>query len=159
MSVFLGTVENKVDRKGRVSVPAGFRAVLVNQGFSGIVAYPSLREDGGAIEGCGMEYMQRISASVGRLDLFSEEQESLAALIFASAHQLPWDSEGRVLLPQELIDHAGITDRIAFVGRGETFQMWEPARFAAHRQALIERARRERPSLRLDPQGGQGGAQ
>lgn len=154
MSVFLGTVENKIDRKGRVSVPASFRAVLVNQGFAGLVAYPSLREDGGAIEGCGMEYMQRISASVGRLDLFSEEQESLAALIFASAHPLPWDSEGRILLPQELIEHAGITDRVAFVGRGETFQMWEPARFAAHRTALLERARRERLTLKIESQGG-----
>ncbi len=157
MTVFLGTFENKVDRKGRVSVPSGFRAVLAGQGFAGIIAFPSPRLDGGAVEGCGMAYMERLSSSVGRLDLFSDQQDDLAALIFASSHQLPWDSEGRVLLPQELIEHAGITDRATFAGTGERFQIWAPERFAAYKRDLLERARRERPTLKIAPADAPGG--
>ncbi len=55
MAVFIGTFENKVDRKGRVSVPAQFRQTLAAQSFQGIVAFRSYRAD--AIEACGFDFM------------------------------------------------------------------------------------------------------
>ncbi len=151
--MFIGTVENRIDQKGRVSVPAAFRSALSAPPAPGFVAFPSVRPDWAAIECCTPAYMQRISASVGELDLFSDEQDGLASLIFATAHNLAFDSEGRIVLPSVLREHAGIADRVAFVGRGETFQIWEPGKLRAHQVAAVERARRDRLSLRLRPAG------
>lgn len=139
MALFLSTHVNKVDRKGRVSVPATFRVALKGQSFHGIVAFRSYRD--AAIIGCGMDFMERLSTNMENFDLFSDEQDDFAATIFADAHQLAFDGEGRVMLPGDLTDHAGITDQAAFVGAGDTFQIWEPAAFEARREAARKRAR------------------
>src|SRR6185437_31401 len=119
VALFLSTFVNKVDRKGRVSVPASFRAALAGQSFAGIVAFRSFRT--AAIEGSGIDRIEEMSARLDALDQFSEDYESLAS-IFADAQQLPFDGEGRIVLPEALATHAGITDSAAFVGLGRTFQ-------------------------------------
>ncbi len=151
--LFLSTYENKVDKKGRVSVPSAYRNVLAEQSFPGVVAYRSYANE--AIECCGMDRMEKLSENIDELDWFSEEQDDLATIIFADAHQLAFDPEGRIQLPQILMDHAGITDRASFVGKGKTFQIWDPARFAAYQEAARERARKQGRTL----PGGKGEAE
>ncbi len=63
--------------------------------------------------------------------------------IFADAQQLPFDGEGRIILPELLCQHAGITETATFVGLGRTFQVWEPQHFEKHQQEMRERARRQ----------------
>jgi MraZ protein len=145
VALFLSTFVNKVDRKGRVSVPASFRAALAGQSFAGIVAFRSFKA--AAIEGSGIDRIEEMSARLDALDQFSEESESLAAAIFADSQQLAFDSEGRIVLPQALAEHAGITETAAFVGLGRTFQIWEPEAHAAHQSALRERAKRQGTTL------------
>ena len=147
VALFLSTVINKLDKKGRVSVPAAYRAGLAGQSFHGIIAYPSFVSP--SIEGCGVDRMERISASIDEFDPFSEEHDAFAVSILSNSHQLPFDSEGRIFLPNTLISHAGVTDRIAFVGLGATFQLWEPERFTAFEREARERARSDRNALRL----------
>ena len=142
--MFLSTFVNKVDRKGRVSVPASFRTALGNQTFPGIVAFRSFKSS--ALEGSGIDRMEEISARLDTLDQFSEDYETLAS-IFADAQQLPFDGEGRIILPQGLVEHAGIGESAAFVGLGRTFQIWEPEAHRQHQEALRERARREGTTL------------
>ena len=90
--------------------------------------------------------------SVGSLDLFSDEQDDLASILFASAHRMVFEGEsGRVTLPIELRDHAGITDRALFVGRGESFQIWSPERHAVKISGALERARRDGRTVRVRP--------
>lgn len=149
MALFLSTFINKVDRKGRVSVPAPFRAQIVGQTFNGIVTFRSYRQP--AIEACGIDRMTNLSESLDELDQFSEAQDDLAATIFADAHQLQFDSEGRVMLPSLLVEHANITDAAAFVGRGATFQIWEPEAFRAHQDTARTRTRDQGATLRLRP--------
>lgn len=149
MALFLSTFVNKVDRKGRVSVPAPFRAQIVGQTFNGIIAFRSYRQR--AIEACGISRMTNLSESLDELDQFSEAQDDLAATIFADAHQLQFDSEGRVMLPPLLVDHANITDTAAFIGRGATFQIWEPEAFRDHQEAARTRTRDQGATLRLKP--------
>ena len=149
MALFLSTFVNKVDRKGRVSVPASFRTALAPSGFAGIVVYRSFIHP--CAEGCGLDFMERLSASTETLDLFSAEQEDLSALIFADARQLAWDPEGRVVLPEDLIAHAGIGESASFVGKGQTFQLWEPEAYRAHEAEIRARALRNRPTLPLRP--------
>ena len=148
MALFLSTFVNKVDRKGRVSVPAPFRATLASQAFAGIVAFPSFKFP--AVEGCGIDRMEEMSTRHDGLGQFSDDHESLA-VIFADAQQLPFDGEGRIVLPPALCEHAGISESAAFVGLGRTFQIWEPERFRRHQEGLRDRARRN--GLTLPPRG------
>ena len=140
MALFLSTFINKVDRKGRVSVPATFRAALGAQSFAGIIAFPSFRLP--AIEGTGMDRMEELSARHDALSQFSEDHENLG-VVFADSHELSFDSEGRIVLPPALSEHAGITDLAAFVGLGRSFQIWEPNRFHQHQAAARDRSRRQ----------------
>ena len=151
--VFIGTFENKVDRKGRVSVPATFRQSLATQSYNGIIAFRSYRSD--AIEACGMDFIEKLNEQVSSYDFFSETQDDLATMIFADSLQMPFDSEGRIILPAVLTEHAGITERAAFVGKGRTFQIWQPDALEAEKTAARERARAKNLTV---PMGGNGGA-
>ena len=138
VELFLSTFVNKVDRKGRVSVPATFRAAVADQSFPGIVVFPSFRYE--ALDGSGIKRMEEMSDRLDALDEFSEEHENLGVL-FATAQALPFDPEGRIVLPENLASHAHITESAAFVGLGKSFQIWEPSHFADHQATLRERAR------------------
>ena len=147
MALFLSTYINKIDKKGRVSVPASFRAALTNESFQGIIAFRSYKHN--ALEGCGIARMQKLSDSVDSLDFFSDNQDDLSSAIFADSQQLAFDSEGRIMLPQQLIDHAGITEYAAFVGRGATFQIWNPETFEQMQAHSRERIREQQTTLKI----------
>ena len=155
MALFLSTFVNKVDKKGRVSVPSTFRAALTGQAFQGVVAYRSFTS--ACIEGCGMDFMERLSDGAQSLDAFSSEQENLSALIFADARQLAWDPEGRIALPLDIMEHAGITETVAFVGKGQTFQIWQPEAYKLVEAEIRARALQSRPTLPLRPKTPAGG--
>ncbi len=139
MAVFLSTYVNKVDRKGRVSVPAEFRKILVGQSYQGVVVFRSLQY--AALEACSADHMERLSDSLETLDLSDEEYELIETIIFGGSVQLPFDGEGRIVLPQHLCDFAGISEAAAFVGRRKTFQIWEPTALSVHEDSMRERAR------------------
>jgi MraZ protein len=155
VAVFIGTFENKVDRKGRVSVPAQFRQALAGQSFQGIVAFRSYRA--AAIEACGIDFMERLNDGMSSsMDLFSDAHDDLAATIFADSQQLPFDGDGRIILPALFGGHADISERAAFVGMGPIFQIWEPEALEAHKDAARARARSQGLTLPLRPSDGGG---
>jgi MraZ protein len=145
VALFLSTYVNKVDRKGRVSVPATFRAILAEQRSPTVVVFRAFRVP--ALEAGGEQRMQEIDARLQGLDEYSDDFLSLRSL-FADAHQLTLDPEGRILLPQQLLDHANITDAATFAGLGRSFQIWEPGAFEERQAAMRERARQQ---IRLPP--------
>ena len=147
VALFLSTFVNKVDRKGRVSVPASFRSALTGQSFDGIVAFPSFVQS--AIESSGIDRIESISAGIDEFDPFSDEYDAFANAILADSHQLAFGDDGRLILPEVLRDHASITDQAAFVGRGPTFQIWEPGAFRIVQEEARDKARQQRTSLRL----------
>lgn len=151
MALFLSTYHNKVDKKGRVSVPAPFRTVLANQHFNGIVAYASFVNP--CIEACGMDRIEQLSSGIDSLDPYSEERDAFATTILGGSVQLGFDGEGRVLLPESLMEGAGIKDQAVFVGKGTTFEIWNPQSFAAYADKARELAKEQRAVLRLK-QGG-----
>ncbi len=152
MALFVGTYENKVDRKGRVSVPARFRAALAGQSFNGIVAYPAF--DGiPAIEASGMAWLEELSARINTLNPFSPGHRGLATALFGRSVQLAFDDEGRVMLPQDFLDHAGIGERAKFVAQGTTFMIWNPERFAAFEREVSAQAAKESAGLGPRPGG------
>ncbi len=146
MSAFLSTVTSKIDSKGRVSVPAIFRAVASAQGFCGIYLYPSFTES--AIEGGGQVLMDNVSQMLAQLDPYTDESHALATALFADSHQMHFDGDGRISLPEILIDHADIEKDLTFVGLGAKFQIWNAAQFAVYRKTARDKARQHRGLLR-----------
>jgi len=151
VALFIDTFVNRIDRKGRVSVPAPYRAALAGESFQGVVAFPSFKY--AAIHCAGMSWMQGLGAGLGQADLFSDEHDDLTATLFADSKQLPFDGEGRILLPPAFATHGGIGEAAAFVGRGPFFEIWEPNaldRYKAEaRRRALEKGRtlRQRPEL------------
>ena len=146
MAVFLSTFANKVDKKGRVSVPATFRAALEQEKSAGVILYPSFKHP--CLEGCGDERIEQIAASIDALEAFSEEAENLQTIL-ADSVRLTVDGDGRVMLPKELVDFAGLADTAMLVGLGKSFQVWEPGAYERHREEKRERARQSGATLRL----------
>jgi|TARA_B100000959_G_scaffold262698_1_gene301381 MraZ protein len=139
VALFLSRFDNKVDRKGRVSVPASFRADLTSDAFAGVVAFPSPGNDG-AIDGCDIERMKQLAEGIDSFNPFSNEYGDLATAILTKSHRLPFDGEGRIILPQQLLTYAGITNMATFAGRGATFQIWAPEAYEAYEAEATERA-------------------
>ncbi len=106
-------------------MPAGFRAALAGQSFQGVVLVRSHLHS--ALEGFSFGMMAELGERLDQFALFSEEQDDMATAIFGEAVPLPFDGEGRIVLPVDLMEHAGVVDQAAFVGLGHKFQIWEPA--------------------------------
>ena len=140
MQPFVSTTVNKLDAKRRVSVPASFRTILKSQELQGFYCLPSEKQP--ALEGFGAPvlayYSQRHS---GRDPLFDEGYDDEAQRVFGDSRMLAFDDEGRVQLPPDFIEHAGITDRVLFVGLDNKFQIWDPERFEKVRAERIARAK------------------
>ncbi len=149
MATFVGSYENKVDAKGRVSVPSRFRDEIRAQAYQGIVA--SLSADPGAIDACDYLRLTEVSAALDDPDLYTPEDRLLAERVIARSALLPFDENGRVLLPQTLIAHAGIEGLALFAGIGPTFQIWNPAQRAAFEAETLDRDQAAGASLRLLP--------
>jgi MraZ protein len=98
--------------------------------------------------------MEELSRSVDQFNPFGDQHDAFASALFAESHQLAWDAEGRIMLPDRLRAAAGIADLATFVGRGATFQIWEPEAAQANQEAARQRARDEREALRLPGRGG-----
>ena len=125
--MFLSTYENKIDKKGRVSVPASFRSYLSNLGYNGVICYPSFNNQ--SIEAWPQDRIEKISNSIDSLNPFEEKRDFFATSILSESINLQFDSEGRISLTPKLLKHAKISNSMIFVGQGKTFQIWEPKIF------------------------------
>ena len=130
-ALFLSTHTNRIDGKGRVSFPAPFRTAVESRKSLGLVIFRSLADP--AIEGMTVERLQQMASALESLPPFAPERAYFETAIFGAAQALVYDSEGRCSLPRALLDQVGIGNDVAFLGRGATFQIWEP-------QALTRRA-------------------
>ena len=132
MDRYVSTFTNKIDAKGRVSIPAPFRAVLARDGYEGgIYCYPSL--DAPALDGGGARLAAKIDGLLSGLPDYSDERDQLSVALYGEVQVLNVDGDGRIVLPHKLREHAGIDTEVTFVGMGDKFQIWEPKRFEAYR--------------------------
>ena len=70
--MFLSTYENKLDKKGRVSVPASFRSHLSNLGYNGVICYPSFNN--ASIEACSQDRIEKISSAIDSLNPLKKKE-------------------------------------------------------------------------------------
>ena len=146
MALFIGTHENKIDRKGRVSLPADYRAELPQEDDRTIYIFPSLYTI--ALEACDRTQLELHAQRINALDQFSQEEAYFSSQILAEARKLSIDGDGRVVLPAEFLERARIEGKALFVGGGPKFHIWQPDAYTAHRtetQAAL--AGRTLPSL------------
>ncbi len=140
---FVSSVVNKLDAKGRVSVPAPFRQILAQQNLQGVYCIPSFTVP--ALEAFGETLLSQFQQRLRGYDpLFSEDYDAEANTVLGRTQFLNFDDEGRVRIPDELIAHAGITERVAFIGLDLKFQIWDPVRFEPVERERIARARDRR---------------
>jgi len=151
MALFLATHTNRVDAKGRVSVPAPFRAAIGQSSFQGIVVFQSHTSP--ALEGFSWDQLEKMSAALDSYDMFSQAHDDLAMTMFGNAVPLSFDSTGRVMLPPELREFAGIGESAAFVGQGRKFQIWSPEALEAHKPQARGRVREQGLTLNLQGPG------
>jgi MraZ protein len=151
MRRFTSRYTNKVDKKGRVSVPATFRAVLEDAGAS--VVYLKRNQTDGALDGLTEAFMDEIQERIDSFPIGSPERDALEDEYFADSVDIRFDPEGRILLTKDLMDFAGITDSALFVGLGRRFQVWNPEAYEARRANRSELAR----NLSLPSTGSKGG--
>jgi MraZ protein len=147
---FQSTVMGSLDSKGRVCIPASFRQALAAQNTPGVYLLPSFFE--ATLEGFGQLTVDALHARLAAQDPFlSPSHDDTARAIVARIHLLPPDDGGRVRLPDALIEHAKLKDRVAFVGLSQKFQIWDADAFAAAEADSIARmkAQREREIARL----------
>lgn len=130
MNRFVSNFTNKLDSKGRVSIPATFRAALARDGFEGLYVHPAL--DSPALDAGGNALLNEIDAFLSTLSPYSDERDQLSTALFGTSEILKVDPEGRVILTESVKSHAGIKDAVSFVGLGHKFQIWEPEQFRAH---------------------------
>ncbi len=147
MSLFLSSYENRLDTKGRISVPASFRASVAAEKFPGVVLFRSFTHN--CIEGMTMSRMEQMAAATDKMGLFDSQLDDLTAMLFADARELTFDVTGRIVIPSDMLVHAGITDRAVFVGRGNSFQIWNPDAFRAAQEKSLNNLRATRPNIRI----------
>ena len=146
--MFLSTYENRLDKKGRVSVPATFRSHLTSIGYNGFISYPSFNHS--ALEACSQDRIEKLTNSIDSLNPFEEKRDYFATSILSESVSLQFDTEGRVSLTEKLLDHAKIKNNILFVGLGKTFQIWEPKIFEIFKVVARKKAYQNRSNLKWE---------
>ena len=146
--MFLSSYENRLDKKGRVSVPASFRSHLSNLGYNGVICYPSFNNQ--SIEAWPQDRIEKISNTIDSLNPFEEKRDFFATSILSESINLQFDSEGRISLTSKLLKHAKIKSSMLFVGQGKTFQIWEPTTFEKFKVSAKKKANINRASLKWE---------
>jgi len=148
--MFLSSYENNIDKKGRVSVPASFRAYISNLGYNSVICFPSFNNQ--SIEAWPQDRIEKISNSIDNLNPFDEKRDYFATSVLAESINLQFDSEGRISLTEKLLKHAKIKKSMVFVGQGKTFQIWEPTTFEKFKINARKKSNLNRASLKWEQQ-------
>ena len=137
MNRFLSHATNRIDAKGRVSVPAPFRAVLVKLDIRELFCFQDFVFP--AISAGGPELLERFERQIADEDPFSPHANEMSLLIHGGGVFMKLDQEGRLMVTDFIRDFTGITNEVTFVGRADHFQLWSPQAFhdaqAAARQS------------------------
>jgi len=146
--MFLSSFVNKIDKKGRVSVPATFRSHINTLGYNGFISYPSFNNS--ALEACTQDRIEKLSNTIDSLNPFEEKRDYFATSVLSESESLQFDTEGRVSISQKLLNHAKIKNNVLFVGLGKTFQIWEPRNFDKFKTFARKKAFQNRSYLKWD---------
>ena len=118
--MFISTYENKLDKKGRVSVPAAYRSHLSVLGYNGVVCYPSFTNS--SIEFCPQDRLEKIIETIDTLNPFEENRDIFSTSILADSSQLNFDGDGRITLNEKLLEHSKIKEKFYLLVKEKHFK-------------------------------------
>ena len=130
MNRFLSNAVNRIDTKGRVSVPAHFRSVVQQRGYSELYAIRQL--DVPALDVGGLDLLDRYEERIALQDPFLQTTDDMSFFVHGDGAFLKLDQDGRISVNDFIRERTGISSEVAFVGRGNFFQIWEPERLRAY---------------------------
>jgi MraZ protein len=143
MSHFMGSHHTRRDSKGRVFIPLPFRNVLregLDEGAAvSIVMLPSYKQP--CVQVWPAKSFYKLGTAMDQMEVFSEEQDDMAFSLFADATEITPDKDGRIVLSEQVMAHAGVTDDLVFVGLRDRFEIWSPEAVARRRAEAHDRAR------------------
>lgn len=140
---FRGESTNKVDGKGRVSIPAPFRRVIEDgdpEWTSGLQANFVIvygRPGKKCLECYTMNGIEEIDQKIARLPRFSKKREAFHRLFHTQSVPATLDETGRIVLTGKLREMTGISDEAVFAGMGDFFQVWEEGAYQADQASLM----------------------
>ena len=132
----MSTFETKIDKKGRISIPARYRSLL-EKSDEELILFST--PESNYVQGCGNNYIKRLWETNLELDQISNEALYIQDILSDSIHA-KIDAEGRILLSEKLIEIAKLTSTVLFAGRGETFQIWDPRNFNIAKEERSKKA-------------------
>ena len=96
-----------------------------------------------------MSRMEKIANATDKMGIFDGDLDNISALVFADARPLQFDVTGRIIIPADLLKHANIRETALFVGRGNSFQIWNPSDFEKIQQDSLNTLRKIRPNVKI----------
>ena len=135
--MFLSHFSRSLDAKGRLALPAPFRAALGAE--EAIFVHPALEAP--ALDCGGRGLLQSIQTLLDATPPYSAEREDLSLALLGTGEMLKPDPEGRLSLGERLKASIGLAREAVFVGQGDKFQIWAAEAFAERLEAARARAR------------------
>lgn len=127
--MFLGEYVHTIDEKGRLAVPARFRAELaaglvITRGIDRCLAiYP-------------IEEWKRLAEQVSALPMTDRRARAFRRLVFANASDVVPDRQGRVLIPPRLREYAGLDSEVVITGIDTYIEVWNPQAWSEERERV-----------------------
>ena len=145
-STFIGNIEARLDDKGRIFVPAGYRKILADEPSKRIV----MRRD--TDNECLMLYPEsvwneKVDQLRRTLDEWNPEDQLILMQFMSDAEYLEMDGQGRILLQRKNLETIGAQQDVLFVGMLNRFALWTPETFAAKKLSQTELAARLRAKM------------
>lgn len=129
--MFLGEFEHSIDSKGRLTIPAKFKEQLAG----GIVVTRGLD---GCLWAFSREEWQQVSERITSLPMANTEARRFTRFMFSSASESIPDRNGRVIIPQKLLQHANIDRDVVVAGVMNKIEIWNPARWQEEQSKVTE---------------------
>lgn len=129
---FRGNYEHSLDAKNRLTIPAKFRAELAG----GIVIAQSLEPCAGIWTPAAFESFTR--GFLQDLNPLSQEARKLSRFFNGGSFDTEIDGAGRVMVPQPLLEHAGLTKEVVIVGNDDHLELWDVAKWQSYEDELNE---------------------
>ena len=139
MGRFLSSATNRIDAKGRVSVPAAFRSIIQARGYGELYLLRSL--DTPSMDVGGPDLLDAFERRIAEEDPFLQTADDMSFLYYGDGAFLKLDQDGRITMTDFIREHTGISGEVAFVGRGHYFQIWEPKQLNDYAGQVRDRLR------------------
>lgn len=120
--MFWGEYAHQIDKKGRLIIPARYRAKLNDRAIltrgldHNLVIYPE-------------HTWEQVTQQIHDLPITHPTSRALRRLLFSGAIELSLDRQGRILLPPHLRSYASLEDKILLVGMETYIELWEPTQW------------------------------